>query len=270
MKNDIKISVLLPTRGRTESLRQSLHSLVDLADRPEDLEFLLAFDDDDTGSSEWFQKNVAPRLEDQGAQYTAFSFPRLGYLRLNEYINSLCAQSQGQWLFFWGDDAIMHTSGWDSRIVEVDRFRVLRMPTHNCHPYAIFPIVPRKWFEMFGYFSPHQLNDSWVSQVAYLCDIMHDIDVEVTHDRFDLTGNNNDNTFQNRPMLEGNPKDPRDFNHVNWRQRRAADAKKIYEYLCEIGDDVPWFAECLAGRQDPWAKMMSPEKDPNRQVARFS
>jgi glycosyltransferase involved in cell wall biosynthesis len=267
--SNCKISVLLPTRGRTESLKRSLDSLVDLADSPGSIEILLAFDDDDTASSKWFQDNVTEHLDSAGAKYTAFSFPRLGYLRLNEYINNLARKSQGDWLFFWGDDAIMNTPGWDSKISMIDKFRVLRIPTHNCHPYAIFPIVPRQWFEMFGYMSAHQLTDSWVSQVAYMCDIMQDIEVDVTHDRFDLTGNNNDETFANRPMLEGNPADPRDFNHKNWSMRRMQDAHKIYDYLVSIGDNVPWFGDVLAGKQDPWEKMCSPERDPNQQVKRF-
>lgn len=270
LDQDTTISVLLPTRGRTESLRRSLHSLVDLADHPEKIELLLAFDDDDAESAQWFENNIAPHLHAQGSRYTAFSFPRLGYLRLNEYLNSLAARSHGRWLFFWGDDGIMHTQGWDSRVDEVTQFRVVRIPTHNQHPYAIFPIVPRAWFEMFGYLSPHQLTDSWVSQIAYMLDIMHDIDVSVTHDRFDITGNNHDDTYHNRPMLEGRPQDPRDFNHVSWRQRRETDAKKIYQHLCDIGDDGSWFGEVLAGRQDPWSKMLSAEKDPNRQMQRMS
>jgi hypothetical protein len=145
----------------------------------------------------------------------------------------------------------------------------LRIPTHNHHPYAIFPIVPRAWVELFGYVSAHQLTDSWVSQIAYMLDIMHNIDVEVIHDRADLTGNNRDETWNNRPYLEGNPQDPRDFNHVNWRQHRYADAVKLRDFLADKAEDVTWFDLVSQGKQDPWAKMCSPEYDPNKQVARY-
>ena len=193
----------------------------------------------------------------------------MGYIRLNEYLNELSGHATGEWLLFWGDDAIMHTQGWDQRIREVQGFRVLRMPTHNQHPYAIFPIVPRTWIELFGYLSPHQLTDTWVSQMAYILNIMHDIDVEITHDRFDLTGNNNDDTYRNRPMLEGNPRDPRDFNHVTWRNRRFQDCRRIYEHMREQGQDNTWFENVMAGKQDPWARMVSEECDPNRQVMKY-
>ena len=265
----VDISILLPTRGRTTALKTSLSSIIDRAKDLGSIEILLAFDHDDSESFEWFQDNIAPMIDEAGSHYACFGFDRLGYIRLNEYVNYLAGQAQGDWLFFWGDDAIMETEAWDQRIREVRDFRVLRIPTHRCHPYAIFPIVPRAWYDLFGYISDHQLSDSWVSQIAYLCDIMHNIDVTVTHDRFDLTGNNKDDTWKNRPMLEGRPEDPRDFNHVTYRNRRVNDAGRICEMLERQGEDMSWFRAVIAGDQDPWAKMISREYDPNRQLTIF-
>lgn len=261
------ITVLLPTRGRTRALDTSLRSLIGLAADPSRVEILLAFDNDDTDSSDYFQEHIAPWIAQQGAAFTAYCFDRLGYLRLNEYINSLCRYAQGQWLFFWGDDAIMESPSWDQAILSCPDFRVLRIPTHNQHPYAIFPIVPRAWVELFGYFSPHQLNDSWVSQVGYMMDIIQNIPVKVTHDRFDITGNNNDATYQNRPMLEGNLQDPRDFNHVSWRQQRLQDCEQLAQYLQSRNQDTSWWQAVKAGKQDPFERMLSPEYDPNHQVS---
>lgn len=266
----IELSVLLPTRKRTDILKRSLISLAEKAADPGRIEMLLAFDEDDTESSDWCIENVLPELDDYEVSYDLQQFPRLGYIRLNEYVNSLAQTAAGKWLMFWGDDAVMKTQDWDQRILDVDEFKVLRIPTHNQHPYAIFPIVPRKWIELLGYMSAHQLTDSTVSQMGYMLDIVKNIDVEVIHDRFDITGNNKDETWENRPMLEGNPKDPRDFNHVNWRKKRIDDARKIAEYLKNQGKEMIWFDNVLQGKQDPWAKMTGPEYDPNRQLQRFS
>jgi hypothetical protein len=260
----IDISVLLPTRGRC------LLTLADHADDISRVEMLLAFDHDDESSIDYFNQRVAPELDERGAAYEVFGFDRLGYIRLNEYLNQLAAHSRGRWLFFWGDDAIMESDGWDSRIAEVTTFRVLRIPTHNCHPYAIWPIVPRVWYEMFGYISAHQLTDSWCSQIGYMTDIIQNIDVQATHDRFDLTGNNRDETYDNRPMLEGRPDHPLDFNHVNWRRQRMDDAVKITEYRRGLGEDVSWFDNVLARKQNPWEKMLSKEYDPNGQVSQIN
>jgi hypothetical protein len=270
MKVDIGISVLLPTRGRTDALARSIFTLIDTAADTDGLEIMLAFDQDDTASIKYFQKHIAHKIDQKGVCYTAMQTPRLGYVRLNEYVNLLAKHAQGQWLMFWNDDAVMKTQAWDLRIREHDgHFRVLRMPTHNQHPYAIFPIIPRAWYDMFGYISDHQISDAWVSQIAYLLDIMHSIPVAVVHDRHDLTGNNNDATFKKRVMLEGRPEDARDFNHISWRNRRMNDAARICETLEKQGVAMDWFRAVIAGQQDPWAKMMSDEFDPNRQLKRY-
>ena len=263
------ISILLPTRGRTTMLRDSLLSLADRADDVSQVEILLGVDHDDEKTVEWCHENILPELDQRGCSYTVLGFDRLGYIRLNEYVNALAAQAKGQWLVFWGDDAVMLTQGWDQRILEVDKFRVLRIPTHNQHPYAIFPIVPREWYKLFGYISAHQLSDSWVSQIAYMTDIVQDIAVEVIHDRFDITGNNNDDTFKNRPMLEGNIKDARDFNHISWRNRRVKDGNKIADHLEKQGYDMTWFRNVMAGKQNPWEKMTGPVCDPNKQLTQY-
>ena len=268
MKDKPSISVLLPTRGRTDALSRCLLTLLDLASDPTRIEILIAFDDDDQSSQTFFKTTVAPEIDRRGADYVVIETPRLGYIRLNEYLNVLAKEAMGSWLLFWNDDAVMESQGWDDRIRDHDgEFKVLRMPTNRDHPYAIFPIVPAEWYTIFGYLSAHQITDAWVSQIAYMLDIMVNIDVKVTHDRHDLTGNNDDSTFRERVMLEGRPQDPRDFNHISWRNRRTHDAGRICQLLEQRGQDMSWFRAVITGKQDPWAKMTSPEYDPNRQLA---
>ena len=270
MKNCEKdITIMLPTRKRTGALKTCIMTLLDLADNVDRIEILIAFDNDDKDSLTWFHENIEPEMLETGVSYKVFGFERLGYIRLNEYINALAAASQGRWLFFWSDDAVMEQRGWDTIIANETDFNVLRIPTHNCHPYAIFPIVPRTWFELLGHVSAHQLTDSWVSQIGYMADIVKNLDIKLTHDRADLTGNNRDETYANRPYLEGNPQNPRDFNHVTWRQRRQQDTEKIYRYLKDQGRVLTWWENVKAGKQDPWAKMVSKEYDPNGQMTRL-
>jgi hypothetical protein len=267
---DTDISVLLPTRGRTKALETSVMSLLSRCHHPQRMELLLAFDDDDKESSQWFIDELSDKITDQGGRYSCWEVPRFGYIRLNQYVNYLAEHARGQWMMFWNDDAIMESSHWDDVITQYHgQFRVLRMPTHREHPYAIFPIVPRQWFDTFGYISPHQISDAWVSQIAYLLDIMQTVPIAVKHDRHDLTGNNKDSTYDQRIMLEGRPSDPRDFNHVTWRNRRLQDANKIATMLEHQGTPMTWFRKVLAGQQDAWEKMISDEFDPNHQVTRY-
>ena len=261
-----EVSVILPTRGRKEALKDSVMSLINLADNPEKVQILLGFDNDDRDSITWCTENLLPELSELGVLCSIFEFEPLGYIRLNEYVNGLAKFAGGRWMMFWNDDAVMQTSGWDSCIAKHDgKFRVLRMKTHNEHPYAIFPIVPREWYFLLGYLCPHQISDAWISQTAFILDIMITIDVNVLHDRHDLTGNNQDDTFKNRIMLEGNHHNPADFNHVDWRRRRFEDANKIAWFLKQRGEDTSWFEAVAMGKQDPWTRMLSKEYDPNNQ-----
>ena len=269
--NPFDVAVMLPTRGRTDALKTSIMSLVNTASDLSRIQLLLAFDDDDTETIQWFRENVDPILLERKVNCTSYVFPRLGYARLNEYLNQLATFACARWIMFWNDDAIMHTVGWDDKIAEhTGKFRCLRMPTHNSHPYAIFPIIPIEWYMLFGYLSAHQITDAWCSQIAFLVDIMVNIDVQVTHDRHDITGNNKDETFENRVMFEGNHNDPKDFNYETWRQRRFKDAARIAWYLKTQGEDITWFTNVLEGKQDPWEKMIGPEFDPNKQVKIYS
>lgn len=262
------ISVLLPTRGRTDMLRRSIISLIDRAQDPTKVEILLGFDNDDPQSLDWCKSNILPDLESRDIDATIVEFTPMGYIRLHEYLNIMASICDGRWIMFWNDDAVMETQDWDREITQYDgRFLCLRMPTHNQHPYAIFPIVPIDWFYLLGHLSNHQLTDATISQISYILGIMQTIDVTVTHDRFDITGNNNDKTFANRPMLEGNHLDPRDFNHASYRQLRLADANKIAWYLKKTGQSSEWFENVISGKQNPWEKMMSPENDPNKQIS---
>jgi glycosyltransferase involved in cell wall biosynthesis len=263
------ISVLLPTRGRGETLKRSINSLIDLADCPGEIEIKLGFDDDDSESVDYCVKNILPALDQRQVRYDVYSYPPMGYGRLNEYVNSLAKTARGDWFVFWNDDAVMQDQGWDTEIKQhTGRFVIQAFDTHNLHPYSIFPIVPRKWFEVLGHLSLHPLNDAYISQIAWLLNIMVRIPVRVLHDRADLTGNNNDSTYQQRRYFEGNINDPLDFNHVGQRKQRMDATAKLASYMRSNSIDTSHWDLILAGKQDPWAKMMA--ADINNQMTRFS
>lgn len=263
------ISILLPTRGRTDQLKRSVLSLIDLADSPADIQWCFGFDNDDVDTIDYFKKNVLTEIEKSQARYRILGFNRLGYHRLNEYVNALAKQSTGDWMVFWNDDAVMQSTGWDTVIKgHTGKFCLQAFDTHNKHPYSIFPIVPREWLEVVGHLSLHPLNDAWLSQIAWILDIMLQIDVKVEHERFDLTGKNNDSTYNERIILEGNPDDPRDFNNISFRRQRIVEVNILANYLENKGHDMSWSKSIMLGKQDPWEKMLA--ADVNNQMKRFS
>lgn len=262
------IAILLATRGRTESLGRSIRTLVELADNIKSVQLMFAFDNDDDIGFGYFNNNLKPWLDEQGVAYTAMRFQRMGYVNLHKYNNAMAKQTDARWLVIWNDDAVMQSQGWDSTIMSYEgQFKLLSFKTHNMHPYSIFPIVPRKWYDILGYISPHPTQDGWVSQQAYMLDIYQRIEVNVLHDRFDLTGNNNDDIFANRPMLEGKPADPNDFHSVQQIELRHRDCFKLAAHMNTLGISTEFFENIWKGTQDPWQRLA--ENDINSQMVQF-
>jgi hypothetical protein len=268
MTNEYRIAILLPTRGRTDALSRSVESLVNLAKDTDSIQIMLGFDNDDNIGIEHFSSVLQPWLDKRNLHYTAMTFEPMGYIRLNEYVNALAEKSSADWLVFWNDDAVMETQDWDHEIASyTGQFKILAFRTHNDHPYSIFPIVPRAWLDVLGHLSPHQISDGWISQNAYCIDVMQRIPVHVKHDRADLTGNNMDQTYKNRPMLEGNPSSPRDFHHPTWSSRRMEECDRLNNYLKSQGLNTTFWDNVKTGKQDPWQRLQ--ENDTNGQMRQF-
>jgi len=255
---DKKISILLPTRGRTEVLKTSIMTLLDNVNDPICLELLFGLDEDDSDVIEYIKEELAPILQEHGVESRANIFKPLGYENLHNYVNTLAQSATGEWLFFWNDDCLMQTKDWDTVVNSyTGQFKLLApKDNHNGHPYAILPIIPKDWFILIGHLSQNAQNDAWVSHIAYMLDIFERIDIEIIHDRADITGNNDDETFRNRKYMEGNPDDPRDFGHPDMQNARVATAHKIAWFLEKTGRDTSWWEKVKAGEQNPFEKMV--------------
>jgi len=255
------ISILLPTRGRTDVLKKSLESLINTANDPSRLEILLGLDDDDEAIRPYIEKNIAPFMQKKSVECRANIFEPLGYEKLNIYVNTLASSASGSWIFFWNDDALMETDGWDDIIESKNGEFKLFAPhdNHNGHPYAILPILPMDWFRLMDHLSLNTQNDAWLSHIAYMLDIFERIDITFLHDRADLTGNNDDETFRNRKYMEGNPEDPADFSHPDMQNQRVRSAYKLAWFLDRIGQHSHFWDKVVAGEQDPFEKMIWPK-----------
>ena len=268
MTPEFDIAILLPTRGRTEALTRSLIGLLEKATNLDRIQVLLGLDTDDQIGLDHFENELQPKLDEMGVEYIAMSFEPIGYGRLNEYINVLANHSSAHWMFFWNDDAVMETIGWDTEISKhTGEFKLLAVHTHNDHPYSIFPIVPRAWLDVVGHLSLHSMTDAWLSQIAFMINVWERIEVNVLHDRADLTGNNLDQTYKQRKLLEGNLRDPRDFHYPDNYMHRARECDLLSEYMKSQGLDTSWWENVKLNKQDPWAVLMA--NDPNSQMKQF-
>jgi hypothetical protein len=167
-------------------LIESIASLRDNAANRLRIEVLVAADPDDNATAEAARQ-----------AYAALSVTRtrFGYPMLQKYVNLLTRRAQGQWMLLWNDDARMLTEHWDARIAASDPG--VLWPAHNGSPYLnVFPVVHRKVVDLLGHFSLSPHCDSWVQDIAQAAGIHHHVDIEVLHDRFDLTGGHDDQTWR--------------------------------------------------------------------------
>jgi len=136
----------------------------------------------------------------------------------------------------FNDDAIMQTKNWDLEVNKFDgQFKLLKVQEQTGHPYSIFPIVPYDWFRCLDHLSLHGQNDAWLSEIAYMLNIMQEVPIQVLHDRADITGNNDDEIFKARIYKEGSPEKEGDLHHQKMVNSRFADASKLAWYLDKIG-----------------------------------
>lgn len=249
------VAVLLPSRGRTNGLTRSVSSLIDLACHKDRIIMVFGFDDDDNVGLEHFEQIIRPMLDHSQVDYEAQVFTRMGYEGLNRYYNYLAKSADADWFFVWNDDAVMETRHWDTVIESyTGQFKLLKVHTHNEHPYSIFPIVPRAWVDELGLLSRHQMIDAELSQNAYMLDIMQIIDVSVLHEQSELTGQH-DATSKCKNRFEGNLSDPRDFHFSATVRQRIADCKTLNQLKKDMNLDTTFLEAILAGTQDPWQKL---------------
>ncbi len=268
MKKQYHIAVLLATHKRTLALRRSLFSLIDQAQDLSTIQFILGIDNNDSTGLDYFTQDIQPELDARNINYEALAFEPLGYMGLNRYYNKMAESADADWLWVWCDDAICETEHWDQRIREcTGEFKLLKVHTHNEHPYSIFPIYPAEWRDTLGYLSCHQLIDAECSQIAYFMDLMKIIEINVVHDRADLTGNNNDENANKKKYLEGNPNDPRDLYHQSFKLQRFRDCDRLEAYMRQRGLDTSWWQGVKTGKNDSYDLMK--KNDPNNQTTSY-
>lgn len=166
------ISLLCPTRGRWELLRQSLDSAESRRAGAAAVEYLIAHDPGD----------IPPDLPWPAGTRFWQAPERFGYRRLHEYYNALAEKARGDWLLIWNDDARMRTTGWD-QVIESQPAALLRLnhvggPAH-CNP---FPAVPGAWARHLGHLSLDPYADTWLQQLAESLGVQRPVPVDLDHD----------------------------------------------------------------------------------------
>ena len=231
------ISLLLPTRKRTKLVHKMVKRLIKLAKKPSNLEILIAIDDDDQESIDYFNSQEwNGMLAKHNIQNKVLVSERHGYIALYKYVNALGLEAQGDWLFFINDDCVFETKNWD-KIIERNTgyFGVLRAQSNHNHPFALFPIIPKRWVEEFGMVSAVNHSDWWVYNCAARVGQLRQIPIQITHNRMDITGLNDDETYAEQDYsTDGrDPTNPADYSHPERQHDLVVWQRRILEIINE-------------------------------------
>ena len=120
---------------------------------------------------------------------------RYGYTGLHRYLNELAKQASGRWLMWFNDDMLVETEGWD-KVIRANREAILWPSANHVHHANIAPIWPKSWSDAAGMVTPTTHMDTWLQGVGDRLGRHDKIGVRLTHDRADVTGSNNDLTYQ--------------------------------------------------------------------------
>jgi hypothetical protein len=226
-----KISILIPTRKRFEMFTKSISSLYNTCNNINNFEVLVAtdFDDEETTNQikNFFQGK--PNIK-------YFTYERQYYYGFHHYINDLSSKSDGEFLFLWGDDAVMESKDWDLEILKYSgKFCMLSPKVSNMETYwrdqgVLFPIIPKKWFDITGVFSLSPSCDSWADVLSKKLGIFTNIEsVALCHERHDLVGTNDDENFrESRDAIQSSY-----YQHIDSKMMDIIEEQfqKIKEYL---------------------------------------
>lgn len=159
------ISILLPSRGRPESLERLAKSALETADNPDDIEIVVYIDDDDTSYDNW----IFPlQVKIYNTQRTV----------LSRYWNFAYEDATGPIYMHCGDDIVFHTPGWDTIVKqEFDKYpdKIVLVYGDDGDPnkeknFGTHSFIHKNWVDAVGYFVPpyfsSDFNDTWLNEVA--------------------------------------------------------------------------------------------------------
>lgn len=192
-----KISILLPTRNRFDLFCKSVNSLTDNCESIDNFEILIALDDDDIDTI----NKINTFIKDKD-NMKVFIYERKFYSKLHLYYNSLAEKASGTSLMLWNDDSIITSKNWDFEILQNhDSFCILNPKVENMEHFwknvgCLFPIIPKKWVDLTKEMAFWPGVDSWLDVLGKRLNIIKPLEtVSIYHDRYEITGNNNDTTY---------------------------------------------------------------------------
>lgn len=173
------ISLLLPTRGRPDSLRRLVNSVLETADNPNEVELVVFVDRDDES---YDRQNYPDNVRLLYAKRTTLSV----------YWNMAYERAQGPIYMHCGDDLVFKTEGWDTKVKQAfEKYpdKIVFVYGDDGDPakkhFGTHGFLHHKWAEAVGYFVPpyfsSDFNDTWLNEVADMVGRKEKIDIITEH-----------------------------------------------------------------------------------------
>jgi hypothetical protein len=183
-----KLSILIPSRKRTNYLIDSINSILENTENKNNIEILLRMDNDDLDSVEIIKNHYKEILNTTIRIFVGDRYR--GYFDLPVYYYELSQIATGEWLFVYNDDLFMITSNYDSifqnlntekKILYTDR------PQGNCSGTSFggnwcFPIIHRDIIEILGHFTVETpYTDGWIKTIAEELNLGEVVPISLEH-----------------------------------------------------------------------------------------
>ena len=175
----MKISMLLPTRGRPDRLNKFIESVATTTAHPENLEILIAVDQDDLAS----QSHVKYHITRYKGTLEIYMHIREQSEFINrDYYNWLSEKATGDLIWVLADDLVLNQFNWDDKIMPYveehfakheDRILCLSIrdntppPSHLLPKFPCFPMFSREAITACGWML-NPMTPTWgADYIAY-------------------------------------------------------------------------------------------------------
>jgi len=171
-------SLLIPTRGRPESLQGAIDSFLGKASEPHRVEVVVRVHEDDVPTSWWTgsrDKRIRVVMGDSAE----------GYGSMDKFLNCIAAVAEGDWLFGVADDFRMLTQDWD-RIIEArlkhprQELRVLTAKVVGW-PNSRIAIMSRGLYHAVGHMGRTEYADSYMDSLTHFAGLQEAVPILMEH-----------------------------------------------------------------------------------------
>jgi len=225
------ISILCPTRKRTEFMESVVSSASRFAFNREKVEVVFYMDDDDIQSH--------AKIEDLKERFLNISGIIGPRIVLSQMWNECYKACRGEILMHCGDDIIFKTQDWDrfvrEKFDEFDDKIVFVYGSDGIQPdsFGTHGFLHRNWVETVGYFVPpyfsSDFNDTWLNEVSTMIERHVHINIFTEHMHPAVGKGSWDETHLER--LSRHKADNVENIYESRAQERISDAKKLKEFI---------------------------------------